>query len=83
MLLVESGEETRPHDALTVNISDCGVKVEAHAPLTPGQVLHLVLPEDPTGPLHCLVIWSADVSSDGKSEAGLEFLRHATTPSES
>ncbi|MCL5671361.1 MAG: PilZ domain-containing protein [Acidobacteria bacterium] len=83
MLLVESGEETTPHDALTVNVSDYGIRVEAHAPLTPGQVLYLVLPGDPTGPLRCLVVWSADVTSDGKSEAGLEFLRHATTRSES
>jgi PilZ domain len=83
ILLVESGEETTSHEATTADISLHGVRVHAHAELTPGQVIHLVQPEDPTDTLRCLVVWTADVSSDGEGEAGLEFLQSYSTPSES
>lgn len=83
MLLVESGEETTSHDGTTLDLSPHGARVHAHARLTPGQVLQLIQPDNPADTLRCLVVWTADVSSDGTGEAGLEFLQPYPAPLES
>ncbi len=75
VLLVETGGETLWQEATSVDISQYGTRIESKGSLQPGQILELVQPESPRTPLRCMVVWSADVGSDGKAEAGLEFLQ--------
>lgn len=74
LLVVESEESEVHHEGTTVDISSDGARVEACAPLTPGQTLSLIQPDDPSRPLRCLVVWAGDVGTDGDGQAGLEFL---------
>lgn len=83
VLVVEMGEETATFDAATMDVSKHGVRVQANGKLKPGQVLHLMQPDNPDELVSCLVVWTSDVSSDKKGEAGLEFLRSYTAPLES
>jgi PilZ domain len=82
VLLVEGDEETTSRDATTVDVSQHGARIESCAELRPGQVLHLIRPENPTDTVRCLVVWTADVSADANAEAGLEFLQPYTSPLE-
>jgi PilZ domain len=75
ILMIESGGEATSHPATTVNASEHGLRVKAHTALVPGQLLDIVQPDEPADPLRCLVVWAADISSDGMEEAGLEFLQ--------
>lgn len=75
VLLVEADGETICQEATSVDISEYGTRIESKGLLQPGQVLQLVQPEGPATPLRCMVVWSAEVGSDGKGEAGLEFLQ--------
>lgn len=83
MLVVEMGMETSSHEASTLDLSRHGARVQVNAKLKPGQVLHLIRPENPDDTVRCMVVWTADVSSDTKGEAGLEFLKPYSLPLES
>jgi PilZ domain len=83
VLVVEMGEETASHDASTIDVSPFGARVQANAELKTGQVLQLIRPDNPDDTVRCMVVWTADVSSDTKGEAGLEFLKNYTSPMES
>jgi PilZ domain len=83
VLVVEMGEESTSYDARTLDVSEEGARIQVNAELKPGQVLHLVRPENPDETVTCLVVWTADVSSDKKGEAGLEFLKSNSAPLES
>ena len=79
MLLVESEDGQFGQQATTVDMSDHGMRVQGKFGLTPGQVLHLMQSEDPADALRCVVVWASDIASDGKGEAGLEFLEKFST----
>jgi hypothetical protein len=83
VLVVEMGEEPVNFDASTIDICEYGTRIQTTADLKAGQVLHLVRPENPDEPVRCLVVWTADVTSDKRGEAGLEFLKTLPTPLES
>ena len=83
MLIVETGEETSSCEATTLDLSQHGVRVQVNAELKAGQVLQLIRPENPEEAVRCLVVWAADVSSDTKGAAGLEFLKTDALRSES
>lgn len=74
VLVVESEDPEVRHEGTTVDISAHGAKVEASAPLAPGQTLSLIQPDDPSRALRCLVVWAGDVGSDSDGQVGLEFL---------
>ena len=72
--MVESESPQVPHEGTTVDLSEHGARIVAEAPLTPGQTLSLIQPDDPERALKCMVVWTGDVSSDGHDQTGLEFL---------
>jgi PilZ domain len=74
VLMIESDGQEVHQEGTAVDISEHGARVEAEAALTPGQTISLVQPDDPTHALRCLVVWSGEVGSDGRDQAGLEFL---------
>jgi len=78
VLLVESEDRQFEQEVTTVDMSDHGMRVQGKFGLTPGQVLHLMQSEDPADVLRCVVVWASDIASDGKGEAGLEFLQTFT-----
>jgi PilZ domain len=81
VLMVESEDRETFHKGTTIDMSEFGARVESETGLTPGQTLTLFQPDDPAGPLRCTVVWSGDVSSDGRDQMGLEFLGpHSTAP---
>lgn len=79
VLVVESEDTEVHHEATTVDISAHGVRIEAEAALSPGQVLSLTRADDPTQSLRCLVVWTGDLSSDKREEVGLEFIDGQST----
>ena len=83
VLVVEMGAEATSYDAGTLDVSQHGARVQVDADLKPGQVLHLVRPDNPDETVTCLVVWTADVSSDTKGQAGLEFLKNNSSRLES
>ena len=83
MLVVEMEGEAASYDASTLDLSEHGARVQVNTEMKPGQVLHLVRPENPDETVSCLVVWTADVSSDIKGQAGLEFLKPFSSAMES
>lgn len=79
VLIVESDDSLTRCEANTVDISAQGARIEMNSPLTPGQIINLIQPDDPGHTLRCLVVWAGDVGSDGQEHAGLEFLDPAPT----
>lgn len=74
VLLIESDDSPVPSKGTTVDVSKHGARIVAERPLTPGQTLSLIQPEDPTHAVPCTVVWAGDVGSDGHDQAGLKFL---------
>ena len=74
VLMIESDEPEDHYEGETVDMSLHGARVESEAALTPGQILDLIQPDDPTHALRCTVVWYGDVSTDGEDQIGLEFL---------
>jgi PilZ domain len=83
VLVVEMEGEVASYEAGTLDVSGHGVRVQVNAEMKPGQVLHLVRPENPDETVSCVVVWTADVSSDVKGQAGLEFLKPFSSALES
>jgi len=78
ILMFESDDPENPHPGVTVDMSSHGARIEARAPLVPGQTLSLIQPDDPAHAVRCLVVWTGSVSSDARGQAGLEFLDQQT-----
>ncbi len=74
VLLIEADEPENQSEGKTAGMSVQGASVESEAALTPGQILSLIQPDDPTHALRCTVVWSGDVSTDGNEQIGLEFI---------
>ncbi len=72
ILLIE-GEEIDPH-ALTVDLSQHGVRLQAKAPVTPGQFAEVIFEGDPNHAVHSRVVWAGRVNTDREAETGLEFI---------
>ncbi len=59
------------HVFFMINLSEHGMRVRGRVPLTPGQILGIVLSKHPQP---CRVAWADSAPTDGETEAGLEFL---------
>jgi hypothetical protein len=73
ILFAETEGELAPHDALALDISAHGLRIQAGAPLTPGQVVE-VFPVEGNEPFRARVVWVGKPASEVESQAGLEFL---------
>ena len=79
VLMIESVEPEEQQEGEAVDMSLHGARVESEAALTPGQILDLIQPDDPTHALRCTVVWYGDVSTDGHEQIGLEFLSSSSS----
>jgi hypothetical protein len=62
------------HKALIVDYSILGLRVQAEAGLTSGQVVRIASEMNPAQPAACQVAWVGRVGSPKEGEAGLVFL---------
>ena len=73
IMFVETGGELEKHDALTLDVSEHGARVQAGVSLTPGQVVEVVSTQG-NDPVRGRVVWVGKPASEMEGQAGLEFL---------
>ena len=74
VILFIEGEEIDP-SALTVDLSQNGLRLQTDAALAPGQPVGILLGEKSDGVIDARVAWVGRVETDQAGQAGLEFLR--------
>ena len=73
ILFVESDGELEKHEALTLDLSTHGARIQSNILLRPGQVVEVV-PGEGAIPVPGRVVWVGKPASDLEGQAGLEFL---------
>jgi hypothetical protein len=73
ILFVETEQTREQCEALTLDVSALGARIEAGISLTPGQVVEVV-PGDGAEPVAGRVVWVGKPASEVEGQAGLEFL---------
>jgi hypothetical protein len=75
VLMMNSDEGDVQNEAVTVDLSQHGCRIEGVATLTEGQVIRLI-PWESTGPaISGRVVWVGEPASQLAGEAGIEFLQ--------
>jgi len=74
VILFIEGEEIDP-SALTVDLSQNGLRLQTDAALAPGQPVGVLLGDKSEGVINARVAWVGKVETDQAGQAGLEFLR--------
>jgi hypothetical protein len=72
-MFVETEKEWEQCDAVTLDVSAQGARVQAGIALTPGQVVEVV-PTDGSDPVTGRVVWVGKPASEVEGQAGLEFI---------
>jgi hypothetical protein len=72
IMFVETERKWEECDAVTLDVSALGARIEAGISLTPGQVVEVV-PGDGTDPVAGRVVWVGKPASQVEGQAGLEF----------
>ena len=57
---------------LIVDRSQDGFRLKVGSGLWPGQLVDLILDEDPSKPMRCCVVWIGELGSKQEGEAGLQ-----------
>jgi hypothetical protein len=73
ILFVETEQTREQCEALTLDVSALGARIETGISLTPGQVVEVV-PGDGAEPVAGRVVWVGKPASEVEGQAGLEFL---------
>jgi len=73
VVFVEREKEWEGCDAVTLDVSEQGARIQASISLTPGQVVEVV-PVNGSDPVTARVVWVGNPASDLEGQAGLEFL---------
>jgi hypothetical protein len=73
IMFVETERNWEECEAVTLDISALGARIEAGISLTPGQVVEVV-PGDGSDPVAGRVVWVGKPTSELEGQAGLEFL---------
>jgi len=73
IMFVETEQKPEECDAVTLDVSELGARIEAGISLTPGQVVEVV-PGDGADPVAGRVVWVGKPASEVEGQAGLEFL---------
>jgi hypothetical protein len=73
IMFVETEREKEQCEALTLDVSALGARIQAGVSLTPGQVVEVV-PGDGADPVAGRVVWVGKPASEVEGQAGLEFL---------
>jgi hypothetical protein len=87
IMFVETERKWEECDAVTLDVSAYGARIEAGTSLTPGQVVE-VAPGDGSDPVTGRVVWVGKPASEVEGQAGLEFfdpfpwinIKHGRTP---
>jgi hypothetical protein len=74
VILYVEGEEV-DHSAVSVDLSQHGLRLQTAASLAPGQPVGVLMDEQSQFVLDARVVWVGRVESDQSGQAGLEFLR--------
>jgi hypothetical protein len=74
LLVVKSDAQRVDHEAITLNLSQLGVRVRTDAVLVPGQVVEIISKLSPRYVHSCRVVWSGPAGSSYEGESGLEVL---------
>jgi len=72
IMFVETEQKWQECDAVTVDVSALGARIETGISLTPGQVVEVV-PGDGADPVAGRVVWVGKPASEVEGQAGLEF----------
>jgi hypothetical protein len=73
IMFVETEGEIEKHDALTLDVTAHGARIQAGISLTAGQVVEVV-PSEGNDPVRGRVVWVGEPASEVQGQAGLEFL---------
>lgn len=73
IMFVETEQKREECEAVALDVSALGARVEAGISLTPGQVVE-VIPGDGADPVAGRVVWVGKPASEVEGQAGLEFL---------
>jgi len=73
IMFVETERKWEECEAVTLDVSALGARIEAGVSLTPGQVVEVV-PGDGADPVAGRVVWVGKPASEVEGQAGLEFL---------
>jgi len=69
--------ETIP--CLIVERSQDGFRLQVGSGLRPGQLVDLILDEEPSEPVRCRVVWIGEPGSKLEGQVGLDVVQHETT----
>ena len=72
-MFVERDNDREGCDAVTVDVSELGARIQANLALTPGQMVEVV-PVNGSEPVAARVVWVGKPASELEGQAGLEFL---------
>jgi PilZ domain len=72
-LILESFFDKSACDALTLDISPSGARVQAKAPLAPGQSVRVVPSEGIARAIPGRIVWVSRLKAASNGEAGIEF----------
>ena len=73
IMFVETEQKREECEAVTLDISALGARIQAGISLTPGQMVEVV-PGDGADPVAGRVVWVGKPASEMEGQAGLEFL---------
>jgi hypothetical protein len=73
IMFVETDQIREECEAVALDVSELGARIEAGISLTPGQVVE-VIPGDDADPVAGRVVWVGKPASEVEGQAGLEFL---------
>ena len=73
IMFVETEQKQEECEAVALDVSTLGARIEAGISLTPGQVVEVV-PGDGADPVAGRVVWVGKPASEVEGQAGLEFL---------
>jgi hypothetical protein len=87
IMFVETERKWEECDAVTLDVSAYGARIEVGTSLTPGQVVEVV-PGEGSDPVTGRVVWVGKPASEVEGQAGLEFfdplpwinIKHGRTP---
>jgi hypothetical protein len=73
IMFVETEQKREECEAVTLDISALGARIQAGISLTPGQMVEVV-PGDGADPVAARIVWVGRPASEVEGQAGLEFL---------
>lgn len=73
-LVVKAESKRTDHEAVTLNLSQLGVRVQGDVRLAPGQLVEIISKVSPRYAHACRVVWSGDIGSTYEGELGLQVL---------